>query len=212
MPFNTFTGNYADPVDYSAPGMDDAVGISNYHFVAGDVRANENPLLSSFHTLFVREHNRLCDTLIIQNPTWTDEELYQHARRIVGGQIQNIVYSEWLPSMGVHLSDYSTYDATVDPRIMNVFSAAAFRMGHTLLNSIILRLDNDGNEIGAGNLLLQEAFFNPLSMIWSGGGIDPLFKGMGTQVEQDLDCKVIDDVRNFFIWPSRCRWIGFGIY
>ena len=201
LPFNTFTGNYADPVDYNSPGMDDAVGISNYHFVAGDVRANENPLLAAFHTLFVREHNRLCDTLLIQNPSWTDEQLYQHARKIVGGQIQNIVYTEWLPAMGVDLPVYSAYDPTVDPRIMNVFSAAAFRMGHTLLNSTVFRLDNDGNEIAAGNLQLQEAFFNPLSMIWSGGGIDPLFKGMGTQISQDLDCKVIDDVRNFLFGP-----------
>ena len=201
LPFNSDTGNYGDPQDFNAPGMDDAVGNSNYHFVAGDVRANENPLLSAFHTLFVREHNRLCDALIIQHPNWNDEQLYQHARKIVGGQIQNIVYSEWLPSMGVDIPAYTSYDSTVDPGIMNVFSAAAFRMGHTLLNSTILRLDNDGNEIDAGNLQLQEAFFNSISMMGAGGGIDPLFKGMATQVEQDLDCKVINDVRNFLFGP-----------
>ena len=27
---------------------------------AGDVRSNENLLLLSFHTIFVREHNRVC--------------------------------------------------------------------------------------------------------------------------------------------------------
>ena len=201
LPFNTFDSNYTTTVDYGAPAMDDAVGISNYHFVAGDPRANENPLLASFHTLFVREHNRLCDTLLAVHPDWTDEETYQHARKMVGGLIQNVVYSEWLPSMGVEISEYTGYDASVDPRILNVFSAAAFRMGHTLLNSTLLRLDNEGNEIPAGHLSLQEAFFNPLSMIWSGGGVDPLFKGMGTQVGQDMDCKVIDDVRNFLFGP-----------
>ncbi len=201
LPFNTFTGNYATPINYNAPGMDDAVGISNYHFVAGDVRANENPLLSAFHTLFVREHNRLCDILKLEYPNWTDEQLYQHTRKIVGGLIQNIVYSEWLPAMGLQVDPYAGYDSTIDPRIMNVFSTAAFRMGHTLLNSTLLRLDNDGNEIPDGHLALQDAFFNPLSMIWTGGGIDVLFKGMGTQVEQDLDCKVIDDVRNFLFGP-----------
>ena len=201
LPFNTFTSNYTDPVDPSAPHMDDEVQNSNYHFVAGDVRANENPLLAAFHTLFVREHNRLCDELKITNPTWSDEQLYQHARKMVGGLIQNVVYSEWLPSMGVHLPAYSGYDATINAGISNVFSAAAFRMGHTLLNSVIRRIDNNGNVIPAGNLLLQEAFFNPLSMIWTGGGIDPLFKGMGIQIGQDLDCKVINDVRNFLFGP-----------
>lgn len=201
LPFNTFNSNYASPIDWGAPAMDDAVGLSNYHFVAGDPRANENPLLIAFHTLFVREHNRLCDTLKIDNPNWSDEQLYQHARKIVGGQIQHVVFSEWLPTMGVELPPYTGYDENIDPRILNVFSAAAFRMGHTLLNSTLLRLDNDGNEIPAGHLQLQEAFFNPLSIIWSGGGIDPLFKGMGTQIQQDLDCKVINDVRNFLFGP-----------
>ena len=28
---------------------------------AGDVRANENILLTSYHTVFMREHNRVCD-------------------------------------------------------------------------------------------------------------------------------------------------------
>ena len=84
LPFNTFTGNYATPVNYNAPAMDDAVGNSNYHFVAGDPRANENPLLSAFHTLFVREHNRLCNLLKVEHPTWDDEQLYQHAEKWLG--------------------------------------------------------------------------------------------------------------------------------
>ena len=33
----------------------------NRLLVAGDSRANVQPMLIAFHTLFVREHNRLCD-------------------------------------------------------------------------------------------------------------------------------------------------------
>ena len=35
---------------------------------AGDSRANEQPGLISMHTLFVREHNRLCDEYKSKNP------------------------------------------------------------------------------------------------------------------------------------------------
>jgi hypothetical protein len=200
LPYNTVTGEKADPIDPIAPHMDDAVGMSPKLFVAGDARANENPLLLSFHTLFVREHNRLCDELVIEHPDWTDEELYQHARRMVSGYIQSTVFDEWLPAMGVPLLEYSGYDPSVNPGISNVFSAAAFRLGHTLLNSNIMRLDNEGNVLPEGNLTLLQAFFNP-SAVENGIGIDPYFKGMGVQVQQRMDGKVIDDVRNFLFGP-----------
>lgn len=200
LPFNTIDGEFESEIDPYAPELANDVGLTTPLFEAGDVRCNENPLLTAFHTLFVREHNRLCDELIIEYPDWTDEQLYQHARKIVGGLLQHITFEEWLPVMGVHLAPYTGYQPDVDPSITNVFSAAAFRMGHTLLNSTIQRMDNDGHTLADGNMLLQEAFFNPNSIIES-DGIDCFLKGMATQVQQDMDAKVIDDVRNFLFGP-----------
>ena len=153
-------GELTNNVDHNAPEMADAVGASVRFFVAGDIRANENVLLTAFHTLFVREHNRLCDELVLENPTWSDEELYQYARKMVGGFLQSISYQEWLPAMGIHVPHYEGYDEDVNPAIMNIFSGAAFRM-HSLINPEILRMDNDGNTISFGNLSLKDAFFNP---------------------------------------------------
>ena len=50
-------------------------------FVAGDVRALENPGLTSMHTVFVREHNRIALGLHNLGVSTDDEELYQMARR-----------------------------------------------------------------------------------------------------------------------------------
>ena len=199
LPFNTLDGEYDSEVDPTAPHMDDPVGMGPKHFVAGDARANENPLLTSFHTLFVREHNRLCDSLIVQNPGWSDEEIYQHARKMVSGMLQAIVFEEWLPTMGVHLPAYTGYDPTINPGITNLFSAAAYRLGHTLLNDTIRRIDLDGNVIANGNLPLNQGFFHPMEVY--NEGIDPYFKGMGVQIQQGLDNKVIDGVRNFLFGP-----------
>lgn len=55
---------------------------------AGDTRASEMPELSSMHTLFVREHNRLATQLKRLNPRWNGEKLYQEARKIVGAMVQ----------------------------------------------------------------------------------------------------------------------------
>lgn len=196
LPWNTATGEFSDDLLTTAPVMSDDTRSLTKLYVAGDTRANENPLLIGMHTLFVREHNRLCDELRMQHPNWTGDQIYQRARKFVGAYIQNITYNEWLPSMGLILPEYSTYRTYVDPTVSNVFSAAAFKIGHTLINSNVIRMDNDGEEIDQGNIQLKDAYFNPFA-VEIAGGIEPYFKGMGTQVMQDLDCKVIDDLRNF---------------
>lgn len=196
LPWNTNNGEYDGEIDPASPNMADDTGLLEKYFVAGDVRANENPLLIGLHTIFVREHNSLCDKLKENHPQWTDEQLYQRARKLVGAYLQNICFYEWLPALGIYLPEYTSYQERMDPSIMNVFSAAAFRIGHTLINSDLIRMDNEGEELVDGSIRLQDAFFNPFAVVHS-EGIDPYFKGMGTQVMQRLDCKVIDDLRNF---------------
>jgi len=196
LPFNTKDGTFNAPIDPAAPHMENPVGIAKKLFVAGDVRANENPLLLAFHTLFVREHNRQCEIQKELHPDWNDEQLYQKARKITSGILQQIAFNEWLPAMGIYLPEYRGYNPDVNPGIYNVFSAAAFRLGHTLLTSEILRMEADGSDIMQGNIFLKDAYFNPMA-VYTDGGIDPLFQGMATQLQQDLDCKVVDDVRNF---------------
>ena len=196
LPYNTITGEFDSDIDPNAPHMDDEVGLSVKHFIAGDVRANENPILISFHTLFIREHNRLCDELRAVYLNWQDERIYQEARKRTVAIMNAIIYEEWLPTMGIVLPEYQGYDNTVNSGISNVFTVAAFRMGHTLLSGNIMRLDNDGNPIPEGDLALKDAFFNPLE-VPKVGGIEPYFKGMGAQVQQKFDAQLLDDVRNF---------------
>lgn len=197
LPWNTIDGEFnSQKIDHTAPEMDDATNSLKYLFVAGDARANENPLLLAFHTIFVREHNRIAGLIKQQNPFWSDDQVFEAARRKNIGFIQHITFDEWLPAMGVKLPEYNGYKNDVKVEIFNEFSAAAFRFGHTLINSNIIRMKNDGEEIERGNTTLKDAFFNPYLVVLS-GGVDPFVKGMATQTQQELDCKVIDDVRNF---------------
>ena len=195
LPWNTLTGEFDAPVDPSAPPMAMPLPHAKY-FVAGDVRANENPFLTAMHTLFVREHNRLCDELAAQHPEWDDEQLYQHARKLVGGLLQAIVFEEWLPTLGMEIPAYNGYNYQINPGITNAFNTAAYRYGHTTINSLLVRMDNNGNYLPQGDILLRDAFFNPTA-ITEVNGIEPYLIGMATVVEQDFDCKVVDDLRNF---------------
>jgi len=186
-----------DLLPFNEAGLDNAGGTSDALFLAGDVRANENTALTAVHTLWVREHNRIADEIAATDPSLSDEQIYQQARRIVTAEIQAITYNEFLPAiLGTEaISPYTGYDPTVDPGISNIFSTAIYRFGHSTLTPELLRLDNDGNVIDAGNLSLREAFFAPDEIVSS--GIDSLLQGGAAQLAQKIDTQVVDDVRNF---------------
>ncbi len=167
------------------------------NFVSGDVRVNENVGLSSMHTVWMREHNRVADKLSSQNPHWNDEKIFQESRKQVIGQMQAITYNEFLPQLlgKDKLGSYQGYDKNLSPQINNSFSTAAYRLGHTMLSPTIQRLDEAGNEIQEGHLQLRNAFVNPDKV--REAGIDPILRGFASQTAQAVDPMIIDDVRNF---------------
>lgn len=67
-------------------------------FAAGDVRANENNILTCLHTIYLREHNRLVNQFKASHPTWDSETLYQEARRWNIAYYQNTVFGEYVPA------------------------------------------------------------------------------------------------------------------
>lgn len=176
----------------------DGVEGDTLEFFAGDVRAMEQVGLTAMHTLFMREHNWQARRLRQLNGRWSDERIYQAARSIVAAEMQQITYAEFLPLLlGPRaIPAYSGYRPTADATIANEFSTAAFRLGHTLLSPVLLRLDASGNEISAGHLSLADAFFAP-QRLRDEGGIEPLLRGLTSQVCQEIDVMVIDEVRNF---------------
>jgi hypothetical protein len=168
----------------------------NQLFLAGDIRGNENVELSAIHTLFVREHNQIASAIAAANPSFTDEQVFQNARRIVVGELQVITYREFLPALlgPKSLRPYDGYKPDINPGIATEFSTAAYRIGHTLINDDVELLDNDGNEIDDA-LELAEAFFNP--SVLKAVGPDPLLKYLATDKAQEVDTQLVGGLRNF---------------
>ncbi|XP_019638393.1 PREDICTED: peroxidasin homolog [Branchiostoma belcheri] len=167
---------------------------------AGDVRVNEQPGLTSMHTVFLREHNRIARRLSQLNPRWDDDRVFFETRHIVGALMQKITYGEFLPRVvgpdamtKFHLTlatngYFSGYDASVNPTISNVFATAAFRFGHSLVQNLLLRFDPDFNQGSRCPFQLALGFFNPTQIFNNNeGGPDSILRGMTTQPHQDFD-------------------------
>jgi peroxidase len=194
LPYNTLTGEASSAIDPNAPSMANDADHTVKTFVAGDVRASEHPGILSLHTVFVREHNRICDQLIAQGLT-NDEEIYQKARKQVGGIIQAITFNEFLPALGIILHPYNGYKSTSCPDIMNTFATAGYRLGHTMVADDLALRDNSCNEVAPGELDLGEVFFNPQLVVDYGPEI--FLKGFATHKQYETDTKINSILRNF---------------
>lgn len=70
--------------------------INNY-FTGNPENGNQNVGITAMQILFLRFHNYIAFKLSSYNSFWSDEIIYQEARRIVIGAIQRITYEDFLP-------------------------------------------------------------------------------------------------------------------
>jgi len=162
------------------------VNEAGTEFVSGDTRNSEHSLLTSMHTLFMREHNRLCGVLENIVPMWSENDRFWKARELVIAKIQRITYEEWLPAW--FGSQYHLLFAPpVFPEekttiISSEFANAAYRVGHSMVSGTI------------GNFTLLEMFFN-ISQIQH-HGIEVFIEAAATEHAQKADTKFVDGLRN----------------
>ena len=181
---------------------------------AGDVRANENIMLTSYHTIFMREHNRMCEEIVKKAPNLQDEEIYQAARNYVVALLQKITYKDFLPLLlgpelyRKYIGEYQAYDEEINPDIQTEFSTAAYRIGHSLLASNYAFINRYG-EISQ-ELSLHEMFFRP--SILDSSTISDLFRGLSKTYMKEKSLQVIDDIRNLLISGANERHINLDLY
>jgi hypothetical protein len=225
LPYNNLT--YFTQAQLDAMNMaNDAQQVPSANlFAAGDRRANENIELTSLQTLFVRNHNRLADQLSAMNPhlfsfsSWTDENLYQEARKLNIAEEEIITYSGFLPAiLGPNaLPAFTGYNPNVNAGIATEFSTVGFRFGHSLLSNSVGRDNNDGTGItdvaGDPHVNLVEDFFRPdlinpnglsVNLVNRFGNPDPhtssdigaILKADADGTANETDLLLIDEVRN----------------
>nr|CAD7198913.1 unnamed protein product [Timema douglasi] len=159
---------------------------------------NEDECVDDTQTFacFKAEHNRVATQLALLHPNWEDETLFQEARRIVVGEIQHITYNEFLPlilgrdymdrfDLTPKESGYSRlYDDTLNAGITNVFSTAAFRFGHTLVQGHIKAFSRFGSV--RDSVMMHKSHFSPFAL-YKEGAFDDYLRGLSTQTCQRFD-------------------------
>ncbi|XP_067682800.1 peroxidase-like isoform X2 [Haliotis asinina] len=184
----------------------------NFCFKAGDERVDEHMSLTSMHTIWLREHNRVARKLARINKHWDDERLFQEARRIVGAMMQHITYAEFLPlvlspkfynkfKLRPSKGPVKIYDDSVDASVRNAFATAAYRFGHSMLRSFFSRPNRRFK--GGEDLQLRDSFGNTSIIISSNGdAINQLTRGLLVDRANSVDRHVSPEVSDFLFPDS----------
>ncbi|TPX37485.1 hypothetical protein SmJEL517_g00706 [Synchytrium microbalum] len=166
------------------------------HFLWGSDIINILPQLNILYILLLREHNRQATLLAAANPTWTDAQLFNRARRWVIALIQRFTLYVYVPQLtGLQVPYYAGYNSSVDAGTELFFANVAFRYGHSAVNSALFRVDDYGEPTVQGHMLVRDFIFNPVEI--RSYGIDALLRGLTIQRKQEVDIKFVDDIRCF---------------
>ncbi|XP_069998582.1 salivary peroxidase/catechol oxidase-like [Penaeus vannamei] len=170
--------------------------MGQFCFTSGDRRVNEQPLLVLLHVMWARHHNQLAAALKELNPRWDDEKLFQGARRILGAQLQHVTFNEYVAAIfGKKFSKKfkflplkgkartKIYDQTVSAAISDLFSAAAFRFGHSQISGSMERMDKAGD---VSCTEMSSVFMNPF-VVYSKGAVTQLMRGEVAQNAAEVD-------------------------
>ena len=194
---------------------------------AGDGRVNENVGLALVTTVFLREHNRIAAALAAAHPTWSNDDLFQNARRLNIAQYQKIITKEYLPviASAPHLDvfgRYKGYKRNTEGATAVEFSVAAFRYGHSTISNYVMLNSTYCTQFlsippgvfgpsGFSTPALPNAgqlggpFSAPLAFAL--GGEQNLLRGLLNTKSQKVDTKFTDAVRNIVFIGAQGRGV-----
>ncbi|XP_030587776.1 dual oxidase 1 [Archocentrus centrarchus] len=183
-------------------------------YVLGNAWANENVFTAAEGIIWFRYHNYIASKLHTDHPEWSDEELFQNARKTVVATLQNIAVYEWLPAYlpGKELPPYPGYQKFVDPGISPEFQAAAIRFGITMAPpGVYMRnktchfrevIGIDGSTSTA--MRLCNSFWKRQDVNMNKSqDVDDLLLGMASQIAEREDNIVVEDLRDFMYGPLK---------
>ncbi|KAI9223960.1 heme peroxidase [Blastocladiella britannica] len=176
-------------------------------FSFGAIVGNTSPYSQSLFTLFIREHNRYAAALKKDpaNSGASDDSIFQRARQHVIAIIQHVTYYEYLPLLlGAPIDPYLKYDPNVRPEMDSFFTAVSYRFGHSEIPSLLSYVTPNNQSVKVD---MAANFFR--TELVSAQGIEPMFIGLATQVQNEMDIYYSEPMRSMIFGPQLGGLDGF---
>ncbi|XP_054572254.1 dual oxidase 1 [Eptesicus fuscus] len=183
-------------------------------YAFGAERGNREPFLQALGLLWFRYHNLCAQRLAREHPRWGDEELFQHARKRVIATYQNIALYEWLPSfLQTTPPEYTGYRPFLDPSISPEFLAASEQFLSTMVPPGVYmrnaschfqRVINRNSSVSRALRVCNSYWSREHPNLQRAEDVDALLLGMASQIAEQEDHVVVEDVRDF--WPGPLKY------
>ena len=183
-------------------------------FLSGDERTNITPGETMLHTVFHRLHNIIAKQFAEALRSLTQEEVFEETRRLVAAIMQHITFNEYLPrvlgsdNMNKHLLQLhrygynGDYSSSCNAAIVNEFSTAAYRFGHSQIQPVMFLLSNQEMISHARfgsrtrDIHLRHHFNNPEMFRNDVGAVEDLIRGLVSQPMANTDKSFSREVTN----------------
>nr|XP_039274077.1 prostaglandin G/H synthase 2-like [Styela clava] len=134
------------------------------------------PTFLLYSTLWIREHNRVCDILKVEHPEWDDERLFQTTRLIITGETIKIIIEDYVQ----HLSGFH-FQLLYDPDILMNEGMSHHNQIHIEFHSLYHwhALMPDNVVLEDKSYKIKELLFNPEPII--DAGLQRTFQDLNTQ-------------------------------
>ncbi|GBC41947.2 heme peroxidase [Rhizophagus irregularis DAOM 181602=DAOM 197198] len=164
------------------------------NLIIGIKATTKNVFTDTFTTIFLREHNRLCDELYeVNKDSWDDEKYFQEARRWVIAYIQKITYYEYLgTALGVPLPPYTGYRPDIRPQIDTFFSSVTFRYGHSEISDFYNIVNEHGDYLAT--LSLHDLKEKSILQLY---GVPSLALSLSLQLQEEVDIWFSENMRSY---------------
>eukprot|EP00892_Ulva_mutabilis_P000477 jgi/Ulvmu1/1042/UM104_0028.1 len=189
------------------PLTSEADGEGRFFFISGDVRSSEHAFLASQHTVWVREHNRICEEVDADpaNVGLTPDARFDLVRNVIIAKFQQVVITEFLPALGITEADLRGATRLINFPDVSVEFSIAYRLGHDLIPNTVGGI-SIADTFNAENFFLDKtgADASPTVSYRSDANtvISNIMLQLSTTPAAEIDGKLSDALRNFLFGPD----------